>query len=91
MIAAESKSGPLSDLDRSGTADVLETSKLAHDQMKASKDYDVKMAQLQSQTKQSNDKLRVEMEKLKVARENQANDIKVAEINARNRANKKTK
>jgi hypothetical protein len=91
MIAAESKSGPLSDLDRSGTADVLETSKLSHDQMKAAKDYEIKMAQLQSQTKQSNDKLRVEMEKLKVARENQANDIKVAEINARNRANKKTK
>ena len=45
--------------------------------MKAAKDYNIKMAQLQSQTKQSNDKLRVEMEKLKVARENQANDVKV--------------
>jgi hypothetical protein len=91
MIAAESKGGPLLDIDRSGTADVLETSKLASDQMKAAKDYNIKMAQLQSQTKQSNDKLRVEMEKLKVARENQANDVKVAEINARNRASKKTK
>jgi hypothetical protein len=91
MIAAESKSGPLSDLDRSGTADVLETSKLAHDQMKAAKDYDVKMAQLQSQNKQANDKMQIEKEKLKVARENQANDLAVAKVNAQNRANKKTK
>jgi hypothetical protein len=34
MIAAESKGGPLSDLDTSGTADVLETGKLANDQIK---------------------------------------------------------
>ena len=88
MIAAESKSGPLSDIDRSGTADVLETSKLSNDQMKAAKDYEVKMAQLQSQNKQANDKLQIEREKLQVARENQANDLAVAKENAKGRAKK---
>jgi hypothetical protein len=90
MIAAESKSGPLSDLDASGTPDVLETSKLAHDQVKAAKDYDIKLAQIQSQNKQASDKMKIEMEKLKVARENQANDLAVAKENAKGRA-KKTK
>ena len=90
MIAAESKSGPLSDLDASGTPDVLETNKLAHDQVKAAKDYEVKLAQIQSQNKQASDKMKIEMEKLKVARENQANDLAVAKENAKGRA-KKTK
>jgi len=90
MIAAESKSGPLSDLDASGTADVLETSKLAHDQVKAAKDYEIKLAQIQAQNRQASDKMKVEMEKLKVARENQANDLAVAKENAKGRA-KKTK
>jgi len=90
MIAAESKSGPLSDLDASGTPDVLETSKLAHDQVKAAKDYEVKLAQIQSQNKQASDKMKIEMEKLKVARENQANDLAVAKENAKGRV-KKTK
>jgi len=90
MIAAESKSGPLSDVDISGTPDVLETNKLANDQMKASKDYDIKMSQIQAQNKQASDKMKIEMEKLKVARENQANDLAVARENAKGRA-KKTK
>jgi hypothetical protein len=33
----------------------------------------------------------IEMEKLKVARENQANDLAVAKENAKGRANKKSK
>ena len=88
MIAAESKSGPLSDIDMSGTADVLETNKLASDQIKAAKDYEVKMSQLQNQSKQANDKLQIEREKLQVARENQANDLAVAKENAKGRAKK---
>jgi len=88
MIAAESKGGPLSDIDKSGTADVLETSKLSSDQMKAAKDYEVKMAQLQSQNRQASDKMQIEREKLQVARENQANDLAVAKENAKGRAKK---
>jgi hypothetical protein len=37
------------------------------------------------------DKMQLERQKLQVERENQKNDIEVAKINARNRANKKSK
>jgi hypothetical protein len=89
MIAAESKGGPLSDLDTSGTPDVLEMSKLSSEQSKAAKEYEGKMAEIQAKNKQVADKMQIEREKLQVERENQANDVKVAEINARNRASKK--
>jgi hypothetical protein len=85
MIAAEAKGGPLPDLNANTTPDVLETSKLAHDQMKAAKDYEVKLAQIQAQNKQNNDKMQIEREKLQVARENQANDLAVAKENAKGR------
>jgi hypothetical protein len=91
LINAESKSGPLSDIDMSGTPDVLELNKLASDQSKAMKDYEMKMAQINSQNQQAVNKLEIEREKLKVARENQANDLAVAKENAKGRANKKSK
>jgi len=85
MIAAESKGAALPDLNANATPDVLETSKLAHDQMKAAKDYEIKMSQIQVQNKQNNDKMQIEREKLQVARENQANDLAVAKENAKGR------
>ena len=88
MIAAESKAGPLSDLDASGTADVLEMSKLSAEKSKAQKDYDAKIADIQSKNKLAADKLKVEREKLQVARENQANDLAIARENAKGRAKK---
>lgn len=88
MINAESKAGPLTDADSSGTADVLEMSKLSQEHTKAEREYQTKMADIASKSKLAADKLAVDREKLQVERENQANDIKVAEINARNRANK---
>jgi hypothetical protein len=88
MIAAESKAGPLSDVDTSGTPDVLEMNKLAAEQNKASTDYHTKMAEIQSRSRTDSEKMALEREKLQVERENHANDIKVAEINARNRASK---
>jgi hypothetical protein len=91
LINAESKSGPLSDIDMSGTPDVLELNKLAGDQSKAIKDYEMKMAQINSQNQQTSQKLQIEREKLQVARENQKNDLAVAKENAKNRANKKSK
>jgi len=90
LIAAESKSGPLSDIDASGTPDVLEISKLANEQNRAAKDYQAKMADIQSKNTLAAQKLQVEREKLQVARENQANDLAVAKENAKGRA-KKTK
>ena len=91
LIAAEAKSGPLSDVDMSGTPDILEMSKLTNDQMKAAKDYELKLAQINAQNQQASQKLQIEREKLKVARENQANDLAVAKENAKGRANKKSK
>jgi hypothetical protein len=91
LIAAESKSGPLSDLDTSGTPDVLEINKLAFEQSKAAKEYEAKMNDIQSKNELAAQKLQVEREKLKVARENQANDLAIAKENAKGRASKKTK
>jgi hypothetical protein len=91
LINAESKSGPLSDVDMNAVPDVLEMSKIAGDQTKALKDYEIKMAQINSQNSQAAQKLEIEKEKLKVARENQANDLAVAKENAKGRANKKSK
>jgi hypothetical protein len=91
LIAAESKSGPLSDVDASGTPDVLEINRLAFEQSRAAKDYEAKMNDIQSKNALAAQKLQVEREKLQVARENQANDLAVARENAKGRANKKTK
>ena len=89
LIAAESKGG-LADVDNSGTPDVLEISKLSFEQSKATRDYQTKMADIQSKNTLAAQKLQVEKEKLQVARENQANDLAVAKENAKGRS-KKTK
>jgi hypothetical protein len=79
------------DVNENSIPDVLEMSKLAQAENKASKDYLTKMADIQSKNKQANDKMSIEREKLKVARENMVNDEKIAKINASNRANKAKK
>jgi len=91
LIAAESKSGPLSDVDASGTPDVLEISKLALEQTKAQRDYQAKLTDIQNSHSMAMEKLNVEKEKIKVSRENQANDLAIAKVNAKNRASKKSK
>jgi hypothetical protein len=83
LIAAEAKSGPLSDVDQNAIPDVLEMGKLSHEQEKAAKDYQLKMADIASKSKQAADKMAIEREKLQVARENQANDLAVAKENAK--------
>jgi len=93
LINAEAKSMGmgLADVDESGTPDVLEISKLSSQQDKVAKDYQTKMADIQSKNLQNAQKLEIEREKLKVARENQANDLAIAKENAKNRASKKSK
>ena len=88
LIAAEAKSGPLSDVDMNAVPDVLEMTKITNDQTKAAKDYEMKIMDIQSKNKQSMDKIALEREKLQVARENQANDLAVAKENAKGRAKK---
>jgi hypothetical protein len=90
LIAAESKAGPLSDADVSGTPDVLEINKLAEQSSSAARDYQMKMTDIQAKNKLAAEKLQIEREKLQLARENQANDLAVAKENAKGR-NKKTK
>jgi hypothetical protein len=63
--------------------------KLNQEQNKLTKDYGLKMADIQSKNKQASDKMSIEKEKLQVARENMANDLAVAKENAKGRNNKK--
>jgi hypothetical protein len=88
MINAESKAGPLSDIDESGTADVLEMSKLTAETNKASKDYEAKMAEIQSKNSLAAKKLAVDNRKIDADLKNQDNDLEIAKINARNRGSK---
>jgi hypothetical protein len=90
LIAAEAGNG-LPDVDQNAVPDVLEMSKLTSEQTKAAKDYEIRMADIQSKAKQNMDKMQLERQKLQVERENQKNDIEVAKINAKNRASKKSK
>ena len=77
------------DTNSNSVPEVLEVSRLAQDQDKASKDYGLKMADIASKNKQAADKMSIEKEKLKVQRENMANDLAVAKENAKGRNNKK--
>jgi len=77
------------DVDDSGIADALEVSKLTNDQASAAQNYQIKMQEIQSKMKDSNDKKQIELEKIAVARENMQNDLAVAKENAKGRTNKK--
>jgi hypothetical protein len=88
MIAAESKAGPLTDADVSGTPDVLELTKLASEEDRASSEYQLRMTEMLNKNKLDAEKLQVEREKNQVSRENQANDLAVAKENAKGRATK---
>jgi hypothetical protein len=79
------------DVDADNVPDVLEMNKLANEQTKAAKDYEMKMADIQSKNTLAAQKLQVEREKLQVARENQANDLAVAKENAKGRNKKPSK
>ena len=88
IIAAEAKSGPLTDVDESGVPDALEISKLGVEQARTIKEYEMKMADLQNKAIQNAQKMQLEREKLQVARENQKNDLAIAKENAKGRAKK---
>lgn len=77
------------DVNQNAIPDVLEMSKLANDESKATRDYQTKLAEINSKNKQAADKIQLEREKLQVARENQANDLAIAKENAKGRNNKK--
>jgi len=78
------------DTNANAVPDVMEMSRLTHDQNTAAKDYQTKMADIASKNKQASDKMSIEKEKLQVTRENMANDLAVAKENAKGRNNKKS-
>lgn len=88
VIAAESKSGPLPDLDMSGAPDVLEMSKLTAETNKATKDYETKMKDIQGKNQLGKEKIAVENRKIDADLKNQDNDLAIAKINASNRGSK---
>ena len=88
MIAAESKAGPLSDVDTSGTADVLEMNKLASEQSKALSDYEAKMQEIQHKDRVASQKMAIENRKIDADLKNQDNDLAIAKLNAKNRSSK---
>ncbi len=77
------------DLDGDGVADVLEASRLAGDQAANVNDYSVKMADITAKRKAADDKLAIEKEKIKVTRENMANDLAIEKLRAKNKPPKK--
>lgn len=83
--------GATADNDGNGVADALEISKLGSETAKANKEYELKMAELQSKAAERSDKLKIEREKLQVARENQKNDLAIAKENAKGRNKSKPK
>ncbi len=92
LIVAESKlGGALPDADNNGIPDVLEISKLGFEQTKADKEHAFKIQELQANAVKEQQKLQIEREKLKVARENQQNDLQIARLNAKNRGSKSKK
>jgi hypothetical protein len=78
------------DLNQNNVPDAFEVSKLVGEESKANRDYQVKMAEINSKNEQMNKKLQIEREKLEVDKANQKNDLQIAKVNARNRAKKKT-
>ena len=89
MINAMSKEGGASsDADNNGTPDALEIENLTMQQNKADKDYETKMADINSKSSLAQQKLQIEREKIKLSRDNQANDLAVAKMNAKGREKK---
>ena len=88
IINAMSKEGTATqDLDNSGSPDSLEIEKLSIQQSTARSNYDSKMADINSKNSLAQQKLQIEREKISLARDNQANDLAVAKMNAKGRKN----
>ena len=79
------------DANQNNVPDVMEAGKIANEQTKISKEYAIKMADIQSKAAQSSQKMQVENRKLDVAEKNMINDEKIAKINASGRNNNSKK
>jgi hypothetical protein len=79
------------DLNENNIPDVLEASRLVHDQENAVRDYNLKLSDIASKSKESSENRKLEKEKIKVERENMQNDLQIAKINAKSKAKNKPK
>lgn len=77
------------DVDGNGVPDVYDSAKLDLEREKATTSHAEKLAEQRSKDMAEREKLKLEWEKLKVARENMLNDEKIAKLNKQGRQNKK--
>lgn len=77
------------DLDQDQVYDVMELDKINLAKDKVQKDHQLKLMEMQRKGKFESEKLDVEKEKLKIARENMKNDLQIAKENAKGRAQTK--
>ena len=82
---AKDPQGVGADIDNSGAPDIIELSKLSAETNKANKEFEGKMAEINNRNSLSQQKLQIERDKIKLARDNQANDLAVAKENAKGR------
>ena len=84
-IKAESIEKVPLDVNQDSIPDILENSRLMHEQTKAANEYRLKTMDIQSKNNIAMEKLKVEREKLDNERKNHKDDIEIAKINARGR------
>ena len=77
------------DDNKNGVPDVLEVDRLTNEQTNATRTHIAKMAEITSKIKAANDKNAIEQEKLKVEREKMRNDLSIAKLNSKKKANQK--
>ncbi len=85
---AKDPQGVGADIDNSGAPDIIELSKLSAETNKANKEFEGKMAEINNRNSLSQQKLQLERDKIKLARDNQANDLAVAKENAKRKKEK---
>lgn len=78
------------DTNSNNVADAFEISKLAIEQSSSQRDMQIKLKEIETKQRELQNKRELELEKIKVDRENQKNDLQIAKINAKNRASKAT-
>jgi hypothetical protein len=84
-IKAESIEKVPLDVNQDSIPDILENSRLMHEQTKAANDYRLKTMDIQTKSNIAMEKIKVEREKLDNERKNHKDDIEIAKINARGR------
>lgn len=89
--ALRNNAGAAADTDNSGVADALEITRQNSEMASAQQTFNMQMRELALKQAELYENTRLKEEEIKVNRENQQNDLQIAKINARNRANKKTK